>query len=118
MRKIFSIVFLTMCFSCQNDMKEIGSFENASPIALTRQGEYSFSMCENALLSSGNTVKLPWSDSSKGTIPDEIRVDVAEADGWRVLYSTVKILGCNVDVTDADVGTNYLLLYNLYTGIL
>lgn len=27
-------------------------------------------------------------------------------------------MGCNIDVTDADVGTNYLLLYNLYTGIL
>lgn len=79
-----------MCFSCQNDINNIGYFEDTSPIAITRQGEYSFAMCENALLSSGKVVKLPWSDSSTNSIPDEVRVDVAEADGWRVLYSTVE----------------------------
>lgn len=77
----------------------------------------SFDMCEMAILSSGREVRLPWSTFSTTSIPDEIRTDVAEADGWRVLASTVQLVGYDIDVVDAP-SANYLLLYNLYTGVL
>lgn len=115
---LFINICLVLCCSCQDSiMNNVENQESANVIVTTRVVT-SFDMCEKAVLGSGCEVKLPWTTSSTNSIPDEIRVDVAEADGWRVLYSTVQIVGCNVDVTDADVGTNYLLLYNLYTGIL
>lgn len=98
-------------------MNDIENQESENIIVTTRNVT-SFDMCEKAVLGSGREVKLPWSISSTSSIPDEVRVDVAEADGWRVLYSTMQFVGCDMDVTDADVGTNYLLLYNIYTGVL
>lgn len=82
-------ICLVLCCSCQNGiMNDIENQEFANIIAVTRIVT-SFDICEKAVLSSGREVKLPWSTSSTNSIPDEIRVDVAEADGWRVLYSTV-----------------------------
>lgn len=115
---LFISMCLVLCCSCQNNiMNDIENQKDANAIVSTRS-EMSFDRCEKAVLSSGVEVKLPWSTSSTSSIPDEVRQDVSEADGWRILHSTMRIVGYDVDVADADIGTNYLLLYNLYTGIL
>ena len=46
-----------------------------------------------------------------------MRYDVKESDGWRILYSTVDIIGYDHTV-HTGTQSNYLLLYNKYTGVL
>lgn len=70
------------------------------------------------ILPSGAEVHLPWSTTAITSIPEEVREDVKEEDGWRILLTTVDISGYSETVTDTDDSGNYLLLYNRYTGML
>ncbi len=51
-------------------------------------------------------------------IPDEIRNDISGRDGWRILDSTVDFIGYDMKVKDVDNTCNYLLMYNVNTGVL
>lgn len=82
------------------------------------RGLNSWDTCTKGLLRSGKLVNLPWSSSTQTTIPQEVRTDIKEQDGWKILYSTIDIDGYNENVTIADQEVNYLLFYNIYTGIL
>ncbi|MCF0235419.1 MAG: hypothetical protein HUK09_01645 [Bacteroidaceae bacterium] len=71
-------------------------------------------MCE---LADGTPATLPWAPVAGTSIPSEIRLDVKESDGWRLLFSSVKIQGYG-QPTWFDNGGNLILLYNRYTGVL
>ncbi|WP_148295530.1 hypothetical protein [Prevotella dentasini] len=55
---------------------------------------------------------------SSSSIPENIRKDIREEDGWKILYSSVQIIGHRRIQDIADPHSNYLLLYNRYSGIL
>lgn len=119
-RFLFSIIILAqVSFSACQKMDEIENYEY--PVSLTRsETSVSVDLSETtyAVLSTGKRVKLPWCDGAETSTLDEVRCDVKESDGWRVLYTNVEIEGHNSVVTEADNGLNYILLYNRYTGIL
>lgn len=73
--------------------------------------------CTDCYLPNGITVKLPWASTAVGNIPTDVRKDVKQVDGWRLLYSNVEIIGCNHEV-NKHKDANYLLLYNRYSGVL
>lgn len=82
------------------------------------QNNTSISFTQYGILKNGLKVRLPWANNTSNTVPDEVRTDVKEEDGWRLLYSTIKILDYEHQLTDADPGVNYILMYNRYTGVL
>lgn len=115
---IFSIISsLSIICSCNDDCEINIESENERFTATTRS-ENSWANCTKCVLPSGQEVNLPWSQNAQTTIPDDIRKDVYESDGWRILASTVDVVGYNESVYSADQGCNYLLLYNRYTGVL
>ena len=83
----------------------------------TRSSGVTFDQCTSCSLYNGESIKLPWADNSEGSIPYEIRSDVKESDGWRILYSTVNIVGYDHSYSSGS-HSNYLLLYNKFTGML
>lgn len=110
-------LFGILATSCQNELENDFFTQEESNPALTRNAT-SWESCTTCTLKSGASVALPWASSSSTSVPDEIREDIKEEDGWRILYTTVDILGYSETVTNADKGVNYLLLYNKYTGVL
>lgn len=114
----FSMLCALLCISCQDDaLEDIIAQNETNQMVETRSGN-SWDTCIQGTLRSGKPVKFPWSDSSTTAIPDDVRTNIAEKDGWRILYTSIEFDGCDVNVTETDAGTNYLLLYNIYTGIL
>ena len=83
----------------------------------TRSGGTTFDQCLQCQICDGSTVNLPWNQNAPGNVPEEVRYDVKESDGWRILYSTVDIIGYDHTV-HTGTQSNYLLLYNKYTGVL
>lgn len=58
-----------------------------------------------------DSVSTPWNDlSTPGCVPKEIREDIKYKDGWRLIAHTVNGRG--------EMGLNYLIFYNKYSGIL
>ena len=84
---------------------------------LTRSSSGGWEECERGIISTGDTVSLPWASTTTSQVPTEIRKDVNHSDGWRILYSNVRIIGYDTDV-DHQSGANYIIMYNKYSGIL
>lgn len=61
-------------------------------------------------LASGDSVAVPWGDLVSTTIPVDICQDIKSANGWDLIVHTVNGYG--------EVGMNYLIFHNKYTGIL
>lgn len=113
-------LFAVTLLSCQNTECIDDFTENA---VMTRVAQVSDTLKledteKGYLKSDTGSVCLPWAANAETSVPDDIRKDVKESDGWRVLYTNVRIEGYPAKVTDADVGTNYLLLYNRKSGVL
>lgn len=106
-------------FSCQNQL-DLDNFEETNLLVTRSVGLNAVSLenCDSCLLGSGTKTVLPWCSGASGTIPDETRKDIKESDGWKVLYSTIKILNYDRKIDQADPHANYLLLYNRLTGVL
>ncbi|HJC97038.1 MAG TPA: hypothetical protein H9925_11420 [Candidatus Phocaeicola gallinarum] len=114
----FNMLCALLCISCQDDaLEDIIAKNETNQMVKTRSGN-SWDTCTHGILRSGKKVRFPWSDSSTTAIPDDVRTDITEEYGWRILYTSIEFDGCDVNVTETDAGTNYLLLYNIYTGIL
>ncbi|KKO92859.1 hypothetical protein AAW12_02705 [Sphingobacterium sp. Ag1] len=64
----------------------------------------------NIALPGGGTRILPWYSSAITAIPSYILNDYKKADGWELVY--------NLCQTPGQVGQNYFILYNKFTGIL
>lgn len=117
---IISICFLAIyLISCENNLDEIISTTTTiDSNKISTRSTSSWDLCTECLLPSGRKVILPWGDGAKTTIPDETRKDVKIETGWTILDSTVDFIGISVEKTNADSGSNYLLLYNINTGVL
>ena len=110
------IIVLSMFSACQNTdeldelMETAGQTRAVSTLKLEET--------TTCILATGKKISLPWTDENETTIPASVRADVKEADGWKVLYTNMEIMGYSTKVSKADKGLNYLLLYNRYTGVL
>ncbi|MDD7447616.1 MAG: hypothetical protein PUK62_00010 [Prevotellaceae bacterium] len=116
MKKIVFILFTIILCGCAKD--EIQTKDKFNTDFSSRSGGDSFSTVNDCFLNNGQKVICPWGIGSKTIIPDEVRLDIKEQDGWRILYTTVDFKKENIKVSKADVGTNYILLYNIYSGVL
>lgn len=116
-----SIIFLTVIVylisGCSSDIETIEASAHDGERVMTRNLDTTFDQCTQCELYDGSTVNLPWTTSVPGNVPEEVRYDVKESDGWRILYSTVEIIGYDHTV-HSGTHSNYLLLYNKYTGVL
>lgn len=110
---IISICFLAInLISCENNFDEIISNTTSDSNQISTRNTSSWDLCTECVLPSGRKVILPWGDGAKTTIPDETRKDVKIETGWTILDSTVDFIGIGIEKTNADSGSNYLLLYN------
>lgn len=115
---VFTLMLATVLWSsCQDevmtDIMQEQEVEDPATRAIT-----SWNQCQKAILKSGEEVSLPWATTASTNIPDDVRQDVKEENGWKVLFSTMEFVGYDINVTSVDKGVNYLLLYNIYTGVL
>ena len=77
----------------------------------SRSGQLNWEEWEKVTLSSGNHVNTPWNTTQSTTaIPYDIRMDIKSVDGWELIAHTVNGYG--------DLGVNYLIFHNKYTGVL
>lgn len=61
-------------------------------------------------LGNGNQVTLPWYNGAVTNIPNYILDDYKKEDGWELLY--------NFCTSSVDTGKNYLIFYNIFTGVI
>lgn len=104
---------LCLSLSCTDDMEKVVP-ENGSPDLATKTLELrSSSLVENwdqmttVQLKSGAVVKLPWSDNHQGNLSSDVLNDLDKKYGWRMLMTTIGT---------SDVGMNYMMFQNIYTG--
>lgn len=114
---LLGLLFLVIT-GCQDELVNDDLFFYQEESSVNSRSTTSWFDCNKCVLQSGAEVQLPWNTTAITTIPDEIREDVKEEDGWRILFTSVDILGYSETVTDTDVSGNYLLMYNRYTGML
>jgi len=126
-KTIITIMGIVLAFSaCTNidfeeEVKKNISQGEENPFLTRAAGQNqatSWDECERCYLSSNEVVRLPWANSSSGSIPDDVRLDVKQSDGWRILYSNVEFIGYHYEGCIKEPNLNYLLLYNKYTGML
>lgn len=105
--------------ACNKEEYEETYSNNQINFSITRSvtDDPSWDQCERCISSTGDSISLPWSSTAICSIPTEIREDVKIENGWRLLYSSVSIIGCTHQV-DYQYGANYIILYNKYTGML
>ncbi len=119
-KAIISLNFLaalTLLNSCNKDIY----FEKESSNKMSKQvGLQNYLITNNPFLdnwktteeiqlsSGGKPVKLPWSKDATGNFPKEIINTLDKSYGWELIQSTIGT---------GDVGQNYLLFRNKYTGI-
>lgn len=109
---------MTFLFTgCSSDVEVLEPNVQEGYKVETRSGGTTFDQCLQCQICDGSTVNLPWNQNVPGNVPEEVRYDVKESDGWRILYSTVDIIGYDHTV-HTGTQSNYLLLYNKYTGVL
>ena len=123
-KKLITIVFSTILLfsSCS---QENDTFNDLLPnntlsekITETRSlATCSFDECWSCVTVDGDTIETPWSATSNSSVPEDIRMDVKESDGWRILYSNFRIVGCNHNY-DYLHNSYYLILYNVNSAML
>ena len=113
------IIIMTGCVNEKEDEVVLSCLYNDRYVEkpITRSPTSSWDECNKCIIYTGDSVPLPWSSSTTCSIPLDIRQDVNQSDGWRLLYSNVKIVGYNHTV-DNLYGASYLILYNRYSGVL
>lgn len=117
---VLTLIFGLLIAGCADvDIgEEITIEQRGNVVTRGNQDPEAWDLCSECILSSERKVSLPWVVGTQTTIPDEIRNDISRADGWIVLCSTVTFIGSSVEVLKTDRGVNYLLLYNVDTGML
>lgn len=122
---IYNFLSIILGFSalsaCQNDICEITStnLTNQTNLKMNKVGaSKSWYDCSYAYYKT-NKFFVPWGDVSTTDIPENVRKDVNPADGWAILFSTLKFEGCNVPYTDPldELGA-YIVFYNRNNALL
>lgn len=124
MKKLTTIVFFSFLLfsSCsqENDtFNELLPNETLSEkITVTRSlTTSSFDECDECITVDGDTIKTPWCANATTSVPEDVRMDVKESDGWRILYSNFRIVGCSNNYNNLN-NAYYLILYNVNTAML
>lgn len=115
------LVNLFLLVSCENTMNDLLITTEPSEVVaekVTSRAVISWDVCEKGILPSGETVILPWGNSARTSVPDDIRKDVKMEDSWVILDTTVSFIDYSTTITSADSGVNYLIFYNTLTGVL
>lgn len=107
---IFAII-IAMMYSCQQEdlnIKEMDARQDSQLRSLHPSGfENNWENQRNIKLTNGHNVELPWVSSAVSDVPFDIREDIKKINGW-IFVST----------SNMDAGSDYLIFYNRYTGIL
>ena len=113
MKKLNLIILalVSVFISCNNDEANVGIESTDLQRVMTRGSQGKWDECTYCKLPSGKEVALPWASKALTAIPEDIRYDVKESDGWRLLFSNLKIVGCDHVVNKVDDAC-YILLYN------
>lgn len=113
---LFQFIVVVLCLVSCNQNKLIDDYE-LNMCSLTRAtSNIEWDDCIFCNYN-GSELRLPWANPSPTGIPDYIRTDVRQEDGWKILYSTVNIVNSDIPfVTGAN--TAIILLYNRFTGVL
>lgn len=92
------------------DLKLLNS--NSQSLVLSPQITPFFDWENNSsiILPNGTSRILPWYSSAATSLPYFILQDYKRADGWELIY--------NLCHTPGQLGQNYIILYNKFTGIL
>ena len=123
MKYLFNIIFVLLFIlsGCTDTMEMVDTVlenSNNSPELSTRVTTTGWENCTRGYLPCGKEIFLPWYESTMTVIPDEIRNDISGRDGWRILDSTIDFIGYDMKVRAVDDTCNYLLMYNVNTGVL
>jgi len=126
-KNVMSVLILAssvILVSCSTESVETGdlTLKNKSKNALvcypkrnlktrTSSVDNSWETWETVTLHSGKLAYTPWNEKvTSGAIPYDIRTDIKSEKGWDLIAHTVNGYG--------DVGMNYIVFHNRYTGIL
>ena len=119
MKKLNLIILalVSVFISCNDEEANVGIESTDLLRVMTRGSQGKWDECTYCKLPSGAKVFLPWASLAETAIPEDIRYDVKESDGWRLLFSNLKIVGCDHVVNKVDDAC-YILLYNKLSGVL
>ncbi len=114
--KHVSILFILLCgfvnYSCtdenQNNLLDLEAGTSTTTRSLHPSGfEQDWENRTTIQLTDNRTYDLPWVEYAPTSIISETRMDIKKQDGWTFLSTPSK-----------DNGSDYLIFYNKYTGIL
>lgn len=106
------LLFVLINYSCtdesRNNLLDLGTNAIANTKSLNPTGfEHDWENRTSIQLTNNKTCDLPWVDYAPTSIINGIRMDIKKQDGWIFLSTPSK-----------DNGSDYLVFYNKYTGIL
>lgn len=114
-KKIFlfllSGVFLLSCEDIEKTSSQEQIYNEDSSLSLIlKSSEYfDWEGSHTIVLGNGKEVTLPWYSGAVTNIPYYILQDFKNEDGWELLY--------NFCTQTIDLGKNYLVFYNVFTGV-
>ena len=114
MNKLLLLVLIFICISC-NDMDENINLEQSAITEINNilrslqpnNFENNWENQTDIILTRGDSVKLPWARSSTSDTYPEVNEDIKKENGWTFMSTD-----------NTDLGSDYLIFYNKYTGIL
>lgn len=118
---LISMVSCNDSFEIQEEVYADRISESNSPKVFYPKSLYSRSFMQTGFweewdevtLNSGNSVNTPWNENySSTTIPKDIRMDIKFEHGWELIAHTVN------GIKGKNVGLNYLIFHNKFTGVL
>lgn len=116
MKKTAVLLLPFLLFSCKKDaiidIEDVTQKATIDRSNLTTMTTPFFDWENNTdiLLPDGTRWVLPWNPGSASIVPTFISEDYKKKDGWELIY--------NLCETPGQLGQNYLILYNKFTGIL
>lgn len=111
MRNLLFIIFIILLYGSCSEQTEDFTYEDSVKMGTKSLNPDGFAVnWENETeitLTNNNRVKLPWVRTSTSIIPYEIASDIKKVDGWEFM-----------SVNNDDLGSDYLIFHNKFTGIL
>lgn len=116
---ILTILLFTL-ISCTNDVDYVTCNSDTPIRTRATNTETTWTDLNTCILNGNKEVSAPWTDLSLTIIPNDIRKDVKEEDGWDILFSTVEIKNYtrNYNYNNLSENANYIIFYNKYSGFL
>jgi len=117
-----NVIFIVLGLSAMSCQKEIVKPENG-PLDFTKKSQnqtflfpqisttyFDWETNSHINITDGSSRILPWVSGAATSIPSFILEDYKKADGWELIYNLCREPG--------ELGQNYIMFYNKFTGIL